>query len=86
MVSEYVELFKFLGGDIEARKITRALSYWEGIRTPDELRKRRAETWTLARDNGRGGWDTEEVPYMLSMRHIGPKRLARIDAALAGEL
>lgn len=78
-------LVEFLGGDTEAVKIAHALAR-EAILTVDRLREERALKQTVARDNGQGGWDTYEVPYLLDIRMIGPSRLARIDAALAGEL
>lgn len=79
------KMIEFLGGDALAVRITNALMR-EAILTVDQLREERAKTYTAARDNGRGGWDTWEQTYVLEdIRLIGPDSLARIDAALAGE-
>lgn len=86
-MTEREQMIKFLGGDSEAVKITHALMR-EGIRTIEELRTERAKTCTYPRYNQETGLpEPYTTTYVLEdIRLMGPLRLARVDAALAGEL
>lgn len=76
-MTDLEEMTRFLGGDVEAKRIALVLERGVGITTPDELRT----DWDHA-----SGYGLTLVDWLGDVQHIGPGRLERIRAALAGEL
>lgn len=76
-MTDLEEMTRFLGGDVEAKRIALVLWRGTGIATPAELRA----NWDHAHGYGLTLFD-----WFGDVPHIGPGRLERIRAALAGEL
>lgn len=76
-MTDLEEMIRFLGGDVEAKRIALTLERGRGVTTPAALRYEEARA---------RGYELTLTDWFGDVPHIGPGRLERIRAALAGEL